>query len=82
MIIFMSHNCHSNYDKPFSFSCLPPEQLLILSSAISLALSKNRTTKELETLINLSNLVNDNLTAILAQRIICNNSLVEEDITL
>ncbi len=57
-----------------NISCLSSDEVILLSAAISIALSKNRSKREIETLINISNLINDNLTSILAQSIICASS--------
>ncbi len=55
---------------------LTPEQLVTAAVTIALATSQGKTQQELETLINLFNLVSDILDAILAQRAIVNKTLI------
>lgn len=57
-------------------SVLTPEQLVTAAVTIALATSQGKTQQELETLINLFNLVSDILDAILAQRAIVNKTLI------
>ena len=52
------------------------EQLVTAAVTIALAPSQGKTQQELETLINLFNLVSDILDAILAQRAIVNKTLI------
>ncbi len=57
-------------------SVLTPEQLVSAAVTIALATSQGKNQQELETLINLFNLVSDVLDAILAQRAIVNKTLI------
>ena len=57
-------------------SVLTPEQLVTAAVTIALATSQGKTQQELETFINLFNLVSDILAPILAQRANVNKTMI------
>lgn len=61
---------------------IPPDQLLLAASTIALALAKDKSAQEVESLINLVNLVEDMLIAILTQKAINNKALQMTDLSL
>ena len=53
------------------------QELVLLATSISLAITENRSLCEIKTLINLINLIEDNLVSILSQKNICTESIDE-----
>lgn len=49
---------------------LNPNQLISLAAAVAVSLSRGLTDEEVQTMVNLFNLITDNLTSVLQQRTI------------
>ncbi|MEG1621514.1 MAG: hypothetical protein RR322_06335, partial [Oscillospiraceae bacterium] len=56
---------------------LSTEELILLATTISISLTQCRSNCEIKALINLFNIIQDNLIAILAQKNICQESFSE-----
>ena len=70
-----SENVKNSQCQKKILSKLTTSEIVVLATTISIALTENRPTCEIKALLNIVNLVEDNIIAILAQKDICAESI-------
>lgn len=79
-----NNNCNNTCKNTSTTYCATatPEQVVLASAAISIAITQGRTANEIETLLNLTYLINQNVQRILAQKLICERDQTNLEVTI